>query len=273
MPYYGLGLITLLVQLGCAAHVVRTGRSWLWIVAIMLLPWLGRVVAGLFLSHGVWIAPLVLLPWLGCAAYLLFAVLPDAVRAGTPARRISPDAGSITDPGTSYRRKKRDVETIGSAQSKRVFAEECIKRGRYEEAVELYESAIGGAHAEDPALLRGLARARLLAGDGSGAEAAFESLKRVSPADFTADARLDYARSLVLQGKNEAAKAEYQTLLPVYPGEEARCRYAVLLKEMGDSASAEKLFRDIVESMHGAPGYYRRRQREWVNIAKRNLRG
>jgi hypothetical protein len=249
MPYYGLGLITLLVQLGCAAHVVRTDRSWFWIVPIMLLP------------------------WLGCVAYLLFAVLPDAVRAHTPVRRISPDAGSITDPGTSYGRKKRDVVTIGSAQSKRVFAEECIKRGRYQEAVELYESAIGGAHAEDPALLRGLGRAKLLAGDGPGAEAAFESLKRVSPADFTADARLDYARALALQGKNDAAKAEYRSLLPVYPGEEARCRYAVLLRETGDAAGAEKLFREIVDSMRGAPSYYRRRQREWVNTARRNLRG
>jgi hypothetical protein len=248
MPYYGLYLITLLVQFGCAAHVVRSGRSWLWIM------------------------PIVLLPWLGCLAYLLLAVLPDAVRERMP-RRIADDAVGIADPGTSYSRKKRDVETIGSAQSKRVFAEECIRRGRYQEAVDLYASAIGGAHAEDPALLHGLARAKLLAGDAAGAQAAFESLKAVSPADFTIDAKLDYARSLALQGKNEAAQTEYQALVPVYPGEEARCRYALLLLEMGDRFGAEKLFREIVDAMRDAPSYYRRRQREWVNIAKQNLRG
>jgi hypothetical protein len=206
-------------------------------------------------------------------AYLVIAVLPDTLRAHMPARRFYDEPTSIADPGTSYGRKKRDVETIGSAQSKRVFAEECIKRGRYQEAVDLYASAIGGAHAEDPALLHGLARARLLAGDGAGAQAAFESLRTISPADFTADARLDYARSLALQGKNEEARAEYQALLPIYPGEEARCRYALLLQEMGDRAGAEKLFREIVESMRHAPSYYRRRQREWVGIARKNLRG
>jgi hypothetical protein len=247
MPLYGY-IITLLVQLGCAAHVIRTDRSWLWIVPIMILP------------------------WVGCAAYFLIAVLPDAVRGSRPMRRIAADAASITDPGTSYGRKKRDMETIGSAQSKRVFAEECIKRGRYQEAVELYASAMGGAHAEDPALLHGLARAKLLAGDGPGAQAAFETLREVSPADFTADARLDYARALALQGKNEEAKKQYESLLPTYAGEEARCRYALLLLESGEPEKAQKLFREIVESMRGAPGYYRRRQREWVNIAKRNIR-
>jgi hypothetical protein len=186
---------------------------------------------------------------------------------------VTDGLGSVADPGTSYGKKKRDMETIGSAQSKRVFAEECIKRGRYQEAVDLYESTMDGAHAEDPALLHGLARAKLLAGDGAGAQTAFEALKNISPADFTADARLDYARALELQGKKPEAMAEYKALLPTYPGLEARCRYALLLQETGDSDGAQLLFREIVDSMRGAPGYYRRRQREWVNIARHNLRG
>jgi hypothetical protein len=41
---------------------------------------------------------------------------------------------------------------------------------------------------------------------------------------------------------------------------------------MGDEEGAQRLFREIVDSMRGAPGYYRGRQREWLNIAKRNLR-
>jgi hypothetical protein len=248
LPYYGVGIITLLVQLGCAAHVVRTERPWFWIF------------------------PIIFLPWIGCAAYILLAVLPDALRAHRPVRRMGDELASITDPGTSYSRKKRDVETIGSAQSKRLFAEECLKRGRYAEAVELYASAAQGPLADDPALLHGLARAKLLAGDGAGAQTSFERLQEVSPTDFTADARLDYARTLAMQGKNTEASAQYEALLPVYPGEEVRCRYALLLREMGHQERAQELFREIVESRKDAPGYYRRRQREWTNIAKQNLR-
>ena len=247
-PYYGVGIVTLLVQFGCAAHVVRTERPWIWIL------------------------PIIFLPWIGCAAYFLLAVVPDAVRAHRPVRRSGDEFSSITDPGTSYSRKKRDVETIGSAQSKRLFAEECLKRGRYAEAVDLYTSAAQGALADDPALVHGLARAKLLMGDGGGAQAAFERLKELSPADFTADARLDYARALTMQGKNTEACAQYEALLPVYPGAEARCRYALLLRQMGQEDRAQELFREIVESGKGAPGYYRRRQREWINIAKQNWR-
>jgi len=247
-PYYGAGLLTLLVQLGCAAHVVRTGRSWLWIL------------------------PIIVLPWVGCAAYLLFAVLPDAVRARRPARRGNDPFASIADSGTSYSQKKRDVETIGSAQSRRLFAEECIKRGRYTEAADLYGGAMQGALADDPALLHGLARAKLLCGDGTGSEMAFERLRDVSPSDFTTDAQLGYARALALQGKHAAAAVQFERLLPAYAGEEARCRYALMLQEMRDEERSQKLFRDIVASQKDAPAYYRRRQREWINIAKRNLR-
>jgi hypothetical protein len=247
-PYYGAGLLTLLVQLGCAAHVVRTERSWLWIL------------------------PIVLLPWVGCAAYLCFALLPDSLRSRRPVRRADDPFASIADSGTSYSQKKRDVETIGSAQSKRLFAEECIKRGRYAEAVDLYNSAMKGALADDPALLHGLARAKMFCGDGAGAQVAFERLKEVSPTDFTVDAQLGYARALALQGKHAEASVQFEKILPVYAGEEARCRYALMLQEMHNEERSQKLFREIVASQKEVPAYYRRRQREWINIAKRNLR-
>lgn len=247
-PWYGAGILTLLVQLGCAAHAVQSGRSWLWILPIMFLP------------------------WIGCAAYLLFAVVPDALRANRPVRRMADEFATVAESAATYSRKKRDVETIGSAQSKRIFAEECIKRGRYGEAAELYASAMQGALADDPALLHGLARATLLLNDGRRSRAAFERLKEVSPADFTPDARLGLARALALEGKDAEAAAQYEALLAVYPGEEARCRYALLLQKAGEEDRAQKLFRDILDSQKDAPRYARRREREWTAIARQNLR-
>jgi hypothetical protein len=245
MPFYGLGLVTLLIQLACAAHVVRSGRSYLWIV------------------------PIIFLPWIGCAAYAIYAFASSASR-NYAIRRLSDDTPNITDPGTSYWQKKREMETVGSAQAKRVFAEECIKRGRFQDAVDLYQSAAVGALASDPALLHGLARAKLLAGDPAGSQAAFEALREADPASFTNDARLDFARALAAQGKNEEAAREYEALVPVYPGEEARARYGLLLKKLGQNEKAQSLFQRIIADMKSAPGYVRRRQREWLNVAKRN---
>jgi hypothetical protein len=83
--------------------------------------------------------------------------------------------------------------------------------------------------------------------------------------------RIWITRALALQGKNEQAAAEYEKLARVYPGEEARCRYAVLLNEMGQREKAQSLFRAIVEAVKSSPSYVRRRQREWLKIAQQNL--
>ena len=137
------------------------------------------------------------------------------------------------DPGRAYREKQRQMVLVGSADAKRALAEECIKMGRFADAVELYESAMAGPlGAGDPTLLKGLARARMLSGDGAAAEALFLTLKQVDPNASDADAELDYARALALQGKNDAAIRQYENVVPRYPGEEARCRFALLLERL-----------------------------------------
>ena len=246
MPY-GIGLVVLLMQLAFGAHVIRTGRSLLWLL------------------------PIIFVPVLGCAAYALFALVPDAM-GSAGARRFADDVVNTVDPGRGYREKKRDVELVGSAAAKRALAEECIKRGRFQDAVDLYQSAMAGPlGAQDTALLHGLARARLLTGDGAGAQAGFEALKAADPVAFNADAELDYARALALQDKNDDAIRQYEKVLPKYPGEEARCRYALLLQKLGQDERARRVFREILDSVKGAPGYYRRRQREWVAVARKNI--
>jgi hypothetical protein len=248
MSLFGPGIVILLIQFAFAAHVIRSGRSYIWILPIMFVP------------------------LLGCVAYLIFAVVPDMARSDT-ARRFADNAVNTVDPGRGYREKKRQVELVGSAQAKRELADECIKRGYFQDAIDLYQSALGGGFENDPAMLHGLARSKLLAGDGAGAQATYEKLKAADPVAFSADAELDYARALALQGKNDEALLQYETVLPKYPGEEARCRYALLLEKLGQHERAQRVFKEIVESVRGSPSYYRSRQREWYKIAKANLSG
>lgn len=245
MFYGGFGY--LLISLAFAYHCIRTGRPWWWLLVIGFL------------------GPL------GWGAYVIFAVLPDMF-GSTSARRFADNVASMADPGRGYREKLREVQRVGSADSKRALAEECIKRGMFQDAVDLYQSAMQGPiGASDPVLLRGLARARLLAGDGQGSVEAFEQLKQMDRAAFDADTELDYARALALVGRTEDALRQFESVVPRYPGEEARCRYAILLKQIGHVDRAQALFREIVDSVKHAPGYYRSRQREWYRIAREQL--
>ena len=251
-----------IINLALVYHVFRTGRAPLWLAALGLLSISSFVVGSIALlaNFALWVA------------YVIFALLPDMLRS-QGARRFADNVVNAADPGRGYREKKRQVEQVGSVDAKRALAEECIKMGRFADAVELYESAMDGPlGAHDPTLLKGLARAKMLSGDGVAAEALFLQLKQVDPNASDADAELDYARALALQGKNDAAIRQYEIVVPRYPGEEARGRFALLLLELGQNQRAQLLFREILDSVKGAPSYYRRRQAEWVKIAKQNLK-
>lgn len=246
--FYGVGLIGFIIDLAFAYHVIRTGRPWWWILVIGLVP-----------------------PPFGWLAYVIFSILPD-MAGSTSARRFADNVATMADPGRGYREKLREVEKVGSADAKRALAEECIKRGLFQDAVDLYQSAMEGPIGQgDTTLLKGMARAKLLAGDGQGAVEAFEKVKGLDRAAFDADTELDYARALALVGRTEEALRQYEAVVPRYPGEEARCRYALLLQQLGHTERATALFREIVDSVKHAPSYYRSRQREWYQIAKQQL--
>src|ERR1700722_8273793 len=246
---------SLLVSLAMAYHAIRNGKSPMWLMGLAVASFLGFLA-----TFAVWIG------------YLAFAVIPDMLRSA-PARRLADNVVSAADPGRGYREKLAQVEQVGSVDSKRALAEECIRMGRFADAVELYESAMQGPlGASDTALLKGLARAKMLSGDGASAEALFVRLKEADPAAYDADAELDHARALALQGKNDAAVAQYEQVVNRYPGEEARARFALLLESMGQQARAQALFAEILQSVKGAPSYYRSRQREWISIARSHLK-
>ena len=90
--------------------------------------------------------------------------------------------------------------------------------------------------------------------------------------DFrSSEGHLLYARAVEAEGDIDAALHEYEALAQGYPGEEGRVRYALLLKQRGDAARANEVFREVLKRADVSPKYYRREQREWVEIAKREL--
>ncbi len=247
-----------LVSLAIAWHSIRNGRSPMWLMALAVASFAGAY--SFFATVGVWFA------------YLVFAVIPDFWNSHSM-RRFTGGIVKAADPGRAYREKARQVQQVGSVEAKRALAEESLKRGLHAEAVALYESAMQGPlGGSDPVLLKGLARAKLMSGDGAAAEALFLQLKEIDRTAFDADAELDYARALELQGKNDAALQQYENVAARYPGEEARCRYGLLLEKTGQRERAQAVFGEIIESVNGAPSHYRSRQGEWLKIAKQHLK-
>jgi hypothetical protein len=96
------------------------------------------------------------LPGLGILAYLAVEVIPGLLR-GRAAARLSQAVWAGLDPTSQYREFARAVETVPSIANLRALADECVRLGRHDEAIDLYKPTFARYPAvsrQDPAFDR-----------------------------------------------------------------------------------------------------------------------
>jgi len=242
MLHYGAFL---LLQIVCLIHAGRTGRPYYWFMIILFVPGLGIL------------------------AYLAVEVIPALLR-GRAATRFSRTVAAGVDPTRQYRKLSRALETVPSVANLRGLADECVRLGRYDEAIELYKSALTGMHETEPGAMVGLATAEFRNGDANAAGATLDRLFTANPEFSSAEADLLAARILEAKGRVPEALSAYERLSATYPGEEAKGRLALLLQRTEAEQRARAIFAEIRKSVERSPAFYRRAQREWYEIARRH---
>lgn len=241
-----IGVLLLLAQIACAVHVVRTGRPQVWIYLVVFVPFVGM------------------------AAYFLAEILPELMHS-RPARQAAAGIEKAVNPGRRLREAFRRVQITPTTENKAALAAEYLLAGRPAEAISLYREALTGIHATDPGMLLGLARAFFAAEKPAEAQTTLEAMLAANPRYNPPEAHLLYARSLEEQGKIEAAISEYRMLAKYFPGQEARCRFGLLLQRSGHTVEARSIFEEICQLVEYGPRHQYREQREWYEIAKRAL--
>ncbi|MDB6086719.1 MAG: hypothetical protein JWN43_4600 [Gammaproteobacteria bacterium] len=239
-------ILTLALQAGLIVHVIKTGRSTLWIWAIALLPAAGSL------------------------AYVAVEILPGLFGSPT-ARRTSEGMRLMIDPDRDLRQAAAAVEISGNVDARRRLAEELHERGQYAEAIAVGQGGLRGVFEHDPTLLLGLAKAQFAVGDFASARASLERLIQHNPDFKSADGHLLYARTLEAQGALDEAEHEYAAVAPGYPGAEARLRYALLLKQQGKLDEARRILKDLLDGAKLGPPHYRKAQAEWLDRARREF--
>jgi hypothetical protein len=239
-----LYLLIPLLQIICVVHVVRTGRPFMWIYILLFLP------------------------GLGVAAYVIVEILPGWFGSRT-ARTLGSSAVSALDPGRELRYRRQALEEADTVDNRRLLAEALIAAGEPGEALELYRGILTGIHADDPGMLLGKAKAAYGVGDYDLALETVLQLGETNPRYQPVEAQLLHAMTLEALGRDDEAAEDYAALVTHAPGEEVRCRYAMLLKRHGDRNAATALFQEVVARSRRAPRHYRRQEREWIEIARR----
>ncbi len=240
-------LFHLVIAVGLAVHAMKTGRSQWWLFILLLVPLIGSI------------------------AYVVIELIPAMVRSHE-ARKVATNIHAVLDPDKEWRERVKQAELVDSVDAKRALAEECEKKGLWADAIRLYQAAATGIFADDPAVLTGLARAQLGAGDATAALETLHRLEEAQPHPLTQDSHLLLARALEATGRTDEALAEYDDVTRYFAGFEARARYGLLLLKQGRVSEARDLFIEIVRSSSAKPVAMAPGDKEWIRIAKANLR-
>ncbi len=239
-------LLSILLQVACCVHVVRTGRPMYWIFILLAFSFLAVLI------------------------YFIAEIVPD-LRNGPGARRVVRKMKDRVDPDRQRRDASRHFGLSDTQANRRRLAEESLRSGDHAQAAELYQGALKGLYATDPDLMLGLAKAQFGLGQAQQARGTLDALIAANPKYRSSEGHLLYARAVEDSGDMQAALHEYENVANGFPGEEARARYGLLLLRSGDTRKAREVFNEILTRSDAAPKYYRREQRDWIERAKREL--
>lgn len=228
------------LQIACAVHVFKTGRDFWWFWIILFFPLIGSII------------------------YLVVEVYPEAKRgrAGIP----RPES-----PRKAIRRLKEELEDTDTVENRLRLADACLEAGMHAEALSAFQPCCQGIYKDDQRVLFGLARAHFHNGDFGGAGKMLGELDRIGARDNLHERRLLAARILEQTGRTDEALKEYEALARVYPGEEASCRYALLLEKTGRGDQASAVFREIIAPARRSEKFFRKKQKEWITTARKRL--
>jgi hypothetical protein len=243
--YSLFGLLSLAVQIYFAVHAYRTGRMfWIWII--------------------------IFFPFVGCAVYLFAEFLPSLRAGRVDLDQVGRRVVERINPAAEVRRLEDQVAINPSVDHRLALAAAYLRASRTSEGLAMIRACMSGVHAEDPKVLSRAARALFEAGHLDEARQAMDGFLRAEPRPAQ-EMRVLQARMLEQAGETDAALREYQALT-AGAGEEGRARYALLLSRLGRTAEAEALFEQIVRHARLSSSAYRREQKEWVDLAQRELK-
>lgn len=240
MPFL---VLSILLQVFCLVHALRTGRDRIWVYVIII----GSLI--------------------GCLAYLVVELLP-AMASTRGAQRARKAVAKSLDPTKDLRQHQRAMTVNNSVGNVIAFAEECLQTGHYEQAIDAALQARKGLFANDPNLLLVLAKTQFASNKFADTRQTLDELIAANPGYKSADGHLLYARSLDALGELDAAKTEFAALSQYYPGPTAKLLFARLLRKGGDAAAARELLNELLVAAEHAPAFYRKQYGDELRQAR-----
>ncbi|HEY5774657.1 MAG TPA: tetratricopeptide repeat protein [Xanthomonadales bacterium] len=241
-----ISILIWVMQLALIVHVIKTGRSFYWIMFLLFIPLLGGL------------------------AYFIIEVLPQ-FSGSIAGQRAVRSVKQTLNPGADLRQHEAAWNQSPNVDNSRRYAEALLESGDTDKAEEIINEALKGLFANEPTLL--LLKARLQFDKNRMDETieTLELLQQHNPDFRSAEGHLLYARALEAQGQIDKAVREYSAVSGYFPGVEARYRLAVCLEAAGKASASRAEFESILNDAKLAPSHFRKSQKTWLDAVRTEL--
>jgi hypothetical protein len=219
-----------------------------------------------------WFYIILFLPGIGALAYIAVELVPQWF-GSSRGQRARQQLSTTLNPTGRYRELRDELAVVDTISNRAALAEECLRLGKFDEALEQYDAIIAKPLGDEPSFMLGRARAQFGLGQAAEAVATLDTLKSTWPDYQAPEYRLLWAMALEAVGRNDDALVRYKEASLHYPGPEPRVRQAQLLHRLGRAAEARAIAEEVVRDLSRAPAHVRKNQREWLASAERAARG
>jgi hypothetical protein len=211
---------SVVIQIICAVHVIRTGRNQIWMLFIFLFS------------------------IMGCFAYLVLEVLPG-YWGNRYVRTARAHAATRIDPERQLRMARDQLALTDTVANRIALGDALSDLSRYREALSAYDEALSRMPGDDWSTLFKRARAQFEIGAFTEAR---ETLAAIPPSSATSEEdRRNLLRARVAAELREdgTARRLFEDVVSRIPGEAARCHYAAFLIDRGDTIRARQLLEEV----------------------------
>jgi hypothetical protein len=234
-------VISIVLQVICVLHCIRTNNQQRWIFIIIFLP------------------------LIGCIAYF-FSEIVNKRDLGD----IQSGLGTLLNPTGRIRRLENNLRFSDTFNNRVMLADAYLGIGRVDEAIELYTSSLTGAFTENDYVFRQLIAAYYI-------KQRYQDLipfarKIYNHPEFQRSrGHIQYACSLGYTGDGEGAEREFKKLKSRFSAFEARYQYGLFLGKIGRADEARHIFKEMTEEAPHLSPRERRSNRAWILKAKEEL--
>jgi hypothetical protein len=239
-----LAILHVAIQVYFVVHAMNNGKDRYWYFLIMGIPVIGPL------------------------AYFLSEYLPSS-RGSMQLMQFTDGVERFVNPNKKVRQLKFQLEIANTIANRKSLADAYMQVNKFDEAIAMYESCLDRLHKDDVYILEGLSWAHFQKSDYKTAEKYLLQIQSLREDHNCDHLDLLLARTYAWLDKIELAEEKYQTICEAFPGEEARCRYGMLLKKLDRIAEADKQFNTILRKTKYAPRFHRRNQSWWIETSKK----